>query len=98
MRPVRRAGCDEARRVEVQYRVSIRGALCISSSLFKPLQRRYTVYITNRDINPGCIGAVNGCKAPLWGRRLDLDSLNPTSRFAHRPLLLLWLAVVKKGP
>ena len=36
---------DEARRVEVQYRVSVRGALCLSSSLFKPLQRRCTVQL-----------------------------------------------------
>ena len=35
--------CDEARRVEVQYRVSVRGALCLPSSLFKPLQRRCTM-------------------------------------------------------
>ena len=41
--PVSPAQRDEARRVEVQYRVSVRGALCLSSSLFKPLQRRYTV-------------------------------------------------------
>jgi len=41
---------DEARRVEVQYRVSARGALCLPSSLFKPLQRRYNVYIANGDI------------------------------------------------
>ena len=88
---------DEARRGEVQYRVSVRGALCLSSSLFKPLQRRYTVHIANRDINPGYVGAMHCCKAPLWGRRLDLDSLNLTPRFAHRLLLLLWLVVVKKG-
>ena len=31
---------DEARRVEVQYMVSVRGALFLPSSLFKPLQRR----------------------------------------------------------
>ena len=40
--PVSPAQLDEARRVEVQYRVSVRGAR-LSSSLFKPLQRRYTV-------------------------------------------------------
>ena len=43
--PVSPAQRDEARRVEVQYRVSVRGALCLSSSLFKPLQRRYTVQL-----------------------------------------------------
>ena len=67
--------------MEVQCMVPVRGALYLPSSLFKPLQRRYTVYISNRDINPGCVGAMH-CgkvkgKAPLWGRRLDLDSLNP---------------------
>ena len=41
--PVSPAQRDEARRVEVQCRVLVRGALCLSSSLFKPLQRRYTV-------------------------------------------------------
>ena len=55
--PVSPAQCDEARRVEVQYRVSVRGALCLSSSLFKPLKRRSTAYVTNRDINPGYIDA-----------------------------------------
>ena len=48
---------DEALRVEVQYWVAVRGALCLSSPLSKPLQRRYTVYISNRDMNPGCVGA-----------------------------------------
>ena len=76
--------------MEVQYsKVSIKGALCLMSSLYKPLQRRYTVYIANRDINPGCVGAMYFCKVPLWGRRLNLDSLGLTPRFAHRLLLLL---------
>ena len=44
---------DEARLVEVQYRASVEEAPCLSPSLFKVLQRRYTVYITNRDINRG---------------------------------------------
>ena len=41
---------DEARRAEVQYRVPVRGALCLPFSLFKfkPLQRRFTVYTSNR--------------------------------------------------
>ena len=51
--------------------------------------------IANRDLNPRYVGAMHFCKAPLWGRRLDLDSLNLTPRFAHRLLLLLWLVVVK---
>ena len=68
------------------------------SSLFKPLQRSYTVYIANRDINPGFVGAMHFRKAPLWGRRLDLVPLDLTPRFAHRPLLLLCLVVMKKGP
>ena len=84
--------------MEVQYRVFVRGALCLSSSLFKQPQRSYTVYITNRDINPGYVGAMHCCKAPLWGRRLDLCYLNPTPRFAHRSLLLLWLVILKEGP
>ena len=56
------------------------------------------MYITNHDINPGYVGAMHCCKAPLWGRRLDLGYLNLTPRFAHRPPLLLWLVVVKKKP
>ena len=28
--------------------------------------------VINRDINPGYVGAVHCCKAPLWGGRLDL--------------------------
>ena len=71
--------------MEVQYRVSIRGELYLSSSLFKPLQRRYTVYIANRYMNPGYIGAVYCCKAPLWGRRPDHDSLNLTPRLRIGP-------------
>ena len=73
---------DEARRVEVQYRVSARGALCLSSSLFKPLQRRHTLNISNREICPCYVGGIHCCKAPLWGRHLDLVSLNPIPRFA----------------
>jgi hypothetical protein len=84
--------------VEVQFRVPVRGALCLSSSLFKPLQRRYTVYIKNCDISPGYVGAVYCRKTPLWRRHLDLGSLNHTPRFAHRPLLLPWLIVEKKRP
>ena len=84
--------------MEVLYRTSVRGALYLPSSLFKPLQRRYNVYISNRDINPGYGGAMHCCKAPLWGRRLDRDYLNLTLRFAHRLILLLWLVVVKKWP
>ena len=67
------------------------------SSFFKPLQRRYNAYITNRDINPGYVGVAHFRKAPLWGRRPDLDSLNLTPRFANRLLLVLLLVVVKKG-
>jgi len=80
---------DEARRVEVQYMVSVRGALCLSSSLFEPLQDSFTVYTTNCDINQGYVGAMHCCKALLWVRRPDLVSLNLTLRFAHRLLLLL---------
>ena len=42
------------------------------------------MYITTRDINPGHVGAIGFCKAPLCGRRLDLGSLNLTPRFAHQ--------------
>ena len=96
--PVFLAWRDEARRVKLQCRVSVRGVLCLSSSLFKPLQRRWTVCITNRDINPGNAGAVHSFKAPLWSRRLELDFLYPTPRYAHRLLLLLRPVVVKKRP
>ena len=82
--------------MEVQFRVWVRGELCLSSSFFKPLQRRCAVSIANRDINPDYAGAVHCCKAPLWDRRPDLGPLNLVLRFAHRPLLLLRLAVVKK--
>ena len=51
-----------------------KGTLCLSSSLFGPLQRRYTVHITNHDMNPGYVGAMHCCKAPLWVRRPDLNS------------------------
>ena len=54
------------------------------------------MHISNRDINPCYVGAVHCCKAPLWGSRLDLGSLNPTPRFAHWLLLLLLLVVVKE--
>jgi len=54
------------------------------------------MYISNRDINPCYVGAMHFCKAPLFGRRLDLGFLNPTPRFAHRALLLLRLIVVEK--
>ena len=54
------------------------------------------MYISNRDIIPGCVGAMHCCKAPLWGGRLYLGSLDLTPRFAHRPLLLLWLIILKK--
>jgi len=43
----------------------------------------------NHDIYQAGVGAMHCYKAPLWGRRLIIDSLNPTPRFAHRPLLLL---------
>ena len=85
--------------MEVQYRASVRGALCLSPSMFiKPLQRRYTVYVINRDISPCYDAAIHCCKAPPWGRRLDLGYLNLIPRFANRLLLLLRLAVVKKRP
>ena len=35
-------------------------------------------------------------QGPAVGRRLDLDYLNLTPRFAHRLLLLLWLVVLKR--
>ena len=42
------------------------------------------MYIKNSDINPGFAGTMHCCKAPLWGGRLELGSLNLTPRFAHR--------------
>ena len=54
--------------------------------------------ISNWGITPGYVEAMHCCMAPLWGGRLGLNSLNQTPRFAHRPLLLLRLVVVKKGP
>ena len=56
------------------------------------------MHIANLDMNPAYVGAVRCCKAPLWARRLDLGSLDLAPRFAHRPLLLPRLAVVKKRP
>ena len=55
--------------------------------------------MANRDISPCYVGATHCINTglSLWGRRLDLDSPNPTPRFAHRILLLLYLAVVKRG-
>ena len=48
------------------------------SSLFEPLQRRCTVYIANREINPGCVGELNCCKAPLWGTcRRQVNNYSP---------------------
>ena len=88
-RPARHPGTPPTpspRRVEVQCRVSVRGALCLSFPLSKRLQRRHTVHIKNRDINPSYVGAMHCCKAPLWVTRLDLDS---RPQFAQRPLLLL---------
>ena len=45
----------------------------------------HRVYCKPRDINSGYVGAMHCYKAPLWGRRLDLGSLNtkPPSRSAH---------------
>ena len=45
-------------------------------------ERRYTVYILHRGIHPNYVEAVHFCKAPLWDRRLDLDSQNLTPRFS----------------
>ena len=53
------------------------------------------MYFANCDMNPGYVVAVHCFKAPLLGKRLDLTYLNTTPRFAHRPLLLLALVVVK---
>ena len=38
--------------VEVQCMVPVRGAFSLPSPLPKPVQRRFTVQISNRDINP----------------------------------------------
>ena len=51
--------------MEVQYRVSVRGALCLPVLIVQAIARRYTVHISNPDINPGCVGAMHCCKAPL---------------------------------
>jgi hypothetical protein len=49
------------------------------------------VHISNRDINPGYVGAMHCCKAPPWGRRLDLDSPNLTPRFGMPcPCFAIW--------
>ena len=47
-----------------------KGVPCLSSLLPKPIQRRYTLYITNRVINPGYVGAMYFCKAQLLVGRL----------------------------
>ena len=51
------------------------------------------MYISNRDINPDHVRAMYFCKTRLWGRRLDISSLIPLPKFAHRPLPLLRLVV-----
>jgi len=81
--------------VEVQYRISV-GAIYLSSSLFKPLPIRYTLYISNRDINPGHIGAMHYFKAPLMGRRMGLYYLDSILRFTHWLILLMQLTIVMK--
>ena len=72
---------QSASMLTVQCRVSVRGALCLPSSLLKPLQRRYTANVSNRDIVLCYVGAMHCCKAPLWGGRLDLDSLKGSSGY-----------------
>ena len=57
--PPRSAMGDEARRVEVQYRASVREAPNFSSSLPMLLQMGYTVCISNRDINRAYVGAIH---------------------------------------
>ena len=83
--------------MEVQYRVRVRGgALFLVLIVQATAEEVHRVKCKPR-LNAGYVGAMYCCKAPLWGRRLDLESLNLTPRFAHRLLLLLWLVVVKKG-
>ena len=43
----------------------------------------------NRGIHLGYVGAIHCCKAPLWGRRLDLDSPKNTVVCAPAPLTAL---------
>ena len=74
--------------MEVQYTVSVRGRF-FSRSQCSSHCRGGARCITNRDKNPSYLGSMHCCKGPLWGRRLDLDCLNLTRRFAHRFLLLL---------
>ena len=62
--------------MEVQYRVSVKRALCLPNSFFKPLPRWYTMYIANRDINPGSVVVMHCCKAPLWVCTANRD-INP---------------------
>ena len=68
--PVSPAQRDEERRVEVQYMASVRGALCLSSSLFKPLQRRYTVQLQTATKTQGtlerCTDARPHCGVDAW--------------------------------
>ena len=66
--------------MEVQYRASVRAALCSPSSLPKPLQRRYTVHIEDFGINPSYVGAMHCCKAPLWGIRLKSSFSEPNAQ------------------
>ena len=61
--------------MELQYILVSEGvALYFPSPLPKPLQRRYNVYITIRDINPGYFRGALCCMAPLGGRRLVLQT------------------------
>jgi len=52
----------QARRISISLLFSVLG--------FSSLQRTYAVYITNRDMDPGGVGAMHYCKALLWGGHL----------------------------
>ena len=73
------------------------GALSLFTIVQATAEEVHRVYYKPRH-KPGYAEAMHYCKAPLWGRRLDLDSLNQPPRFVHRPLLLLWPVVAEKRP
>ena len=43
------------------------------------------MYIANRDINPGYVGAMHCCKAPLWSSHLDLARFSEPNTAIRAP-------------
>jgi hypothetical protein len=61
------------------------GALSLVLTAKATTEEMHRVF-SNRDINPGCVGAMHCYKAPLWSRRWDLRLYEPnTAIFAPTP-------------